>query len=55
MKKIDQVGKALGVVDDTVFSAIVIMVIVTTFGTPIALRYSIKREETRKARQQAIS
>ena len=37
------IGKSLGVVNDTVFSAIVIMVILTTFGTPIALRWSIKR------------
>jgi Kef-type K+ transport system membrane component KefB len=37
------IGKMLGVVNDTVFSAIVIMVIVTTFGTPIALRWSTRR------------
>ncbi len=37
------IGKALGVVDDTMFSAIVVMVIVTTFGTPIALRWSTER------------
>jgi Kef-type K+ transport system membrane component KefB len=38
------IGKALGVVDDTVFSAIVVMVIVTTFGTPIALHWSMNRK-----------
>ncbi len=38
------IGKALGVVDDTVFSAIVVMVIVTTFGTPIALYWSMNRK-----------
>jgi hypothetical protein len=32
------------VVDDTVFSAIVVMVMVTTFGTPIALHWSMKRK-----------
>jgi Kef-type K+ transport system membrane component KefB len=37
------IGKALGVVNDTVFSAIVVMVIVTTFATPIALLWSMKR------------
>jgi len=36
------IGKALGVVNDTVFSAIVVMVMVTTFGTPIALHWSMK-------------
>jgi Kef-type K+ transport system membrane component KefB len=38
------IGKALGVVNDTVFSAIVVMVMVTTFGTPIALHWSMKRK-----------
>ena len=38
------IGKALGVVNDTVFSAIVVMVIVTTFGTPIALHWSTTRK-----------
>lgn len=37
------IGKALGVLDDTMFSAIVVMVIVTTFGTPLALRWSTER------------
>jgi Kef-type K+ transport system membrane component KefB len=39
------IGKALGVVDDTVFSAIVVMVMLTTFGTPIALHWSMKRKQ----------
>jgi Na+:H+ antiporter len=39
------IGKALGVVDDTVFSAIVVMVMVTTFGTPIALHWSMRRAD----------
>lgn len=38
------IGKSLGVVNDTVFSAIVVMVIVTTFGTPIALYWSMNRK-----------
>jgi len=41
------VGKSLGVVSDAVFSAIVMMVIVTTLVTPIALRWSIARFEKR--------
>ncbi len=42
------IGKGIGVVDDAVFSAIVIMVIVTTFITPVALRWSMARAETRR-------
>ncbi len=37
------VGKGLGVVTDSVFSAIVIMVIVTTLITPVALKWSLFR------------
>jgi Kef-type K+ transport system membrane component KefB len=39
------IGKGIGVVNDAVFSAIVIMVIVTTFVTPVALRWSMTRAE----------
>jgi Kef-type K+ transport system membrane component KefB len=39
------VGKGIGVVNDAVFSAIVIMVIVTTFITPLGLRWSMARAE----------
>jgi len=38
------VGKGLGVLDDGEFSAIVIMVIVTTLLTPLALKWSLARE-----------
>jgi len=37
------IGKEMGAVSDAVFSAIVIMVIVTTFVTPIALRWTMGR------------
>ena len=37
------VGKALDVVTDSVFSAVVIMVIITTLITPIALKWSLFR------------
>ncbi len=37
------VGKGLGVVTDSVFSAVVIMVVVTTMITPVALRWSLFR------------
>ncbi len=37
------IGRGLGVVGDALFSAIVIMVIVTTFVTPVALRWSMAR------------
>jgi Kef-type K+ transport system membrane component KefB len=37
------VGKALGVIDDALFSAVVIMVMVTTMMTPIALKWSLNR------------
>jgi Kef-type K+ transport system membrane component KefB len=39
------IGRSLGVVDDNIFSAIVIMVIVTTFITPPLLKVSITRFE----------
>jgi Kef-type K+ transport system membrane component KefB len=37
------VGKGLGVIDDALFSAIVIMVMVTTMITPITLKWSLGR------------
>ena len=39
------IGKGLGVIDNEIFSAIVIMVIVTTFVTPPLLKWSIARAE----------
>jgi Kef-type K+ transport system membrane component KefB len=39
------IGKTMGLVSDAVFSAIVIMVIVTTFITPIALRWTMGRSQ----------
>ncbi|MGC8594318.1 MAG: cation:proton antiporter [Candidatus Kryptoniota bacterium] len=41
------IGRSLGVVDDSIFSAIVIMVMVTTFITPPLLKFSISRSEKR--------
>lgn len=41
------IGKSLGVIDNDIFSAIVIMVIVTTFITPPLLKFSITRSERR--------
>lgn len=41
------VGKALGVIDDKVFGAIVIMVILTTLITPPLLKWSIQRKDKR--------
>jgi Kef-type K+ transport system membrane component KefB len=37
------VGKGLGVIDDALFSAVVIMVMVTTMITPITLKWSLGR------------
>jgi Kef-type K+ transport system membrane component KefB len=37
------IGKGLGVVTDAVFSAVVIMVIVTTLITPLGLKWSLFR------------
>ena len=39
------IGKGLGVIDNEIFSAVVIMVIVTTFVTPPLLKWSIARAE----------
>lgn len=41
------VGKALGVIDDKVFGAIVVMVILTTLITPPLLKWSIQRKDKR--------
>ena len=43
------VGKGLGVVTDSIFSAVVIMVIVTTLITPILLRWSLFRAPPKQA------
>ena len=37
------VGKGLGVIDDALFSAVVIMVMVTTMMTPVSLKWSLGR------------
>jgi Kef-type K+ transport system membrane component KefB len=37
------IGKGLGVVTDSIFSAVVIMVIVTTLITPLLLKWSLTR------------
>jgi Kef-type K+ transport system membrane component KefB len=37
------IGRALGVVDDTLYAACVIMVIVTTFVAPVALQFRLRR------------
>lgn len=44
------IGKGLGVVNDSVFSAIVIMVIVTTLATPPALKFALDRGAAKKPR-----
>jgi Kef-type K+ transport system membrane component KefB len=41
------IGKALGVVDDSLYAACVIMVIVTTFIAPVALQIRMKRQAAR--------
>ncbi len=48
------IGKSLGVVDDEIFSAIVIMVIVTTFVTPPLLKWSISRAERKVQLEKAM-
>ncbi len=40
------IGKGLGVVSDAVFSAVVIMVMVTTFLTPPLLKITLARSDT---------
>ena len=45
------IGRGLGVVDDALFSAIVIMVIVTTFITPPALKMTLAAFERRRGRR----
>jgi Kef-type K+ transport system membrane component KefB len=47
------IGKGLGVVDDSIFSAVVIMVIATTLVTPPLLKFSLARGERRSQRNVA--
>jgi Kef-type K+ transport system membrane component KefB len=42
------IGKELKVVDDAIFSSVVIMVILTTMMTPPLLKYSLERFEKKK-------
>lgn len=42
------IGKGLGVIQDAVFSAIVIMIIITTLITPILLKWSLESGESRQ-------
>jgi Kef-type K+ transport system membrane component KefB len=44
------IGKGIGVVGDAVFSAIIVMVMLTTFVSPIALRWSMDRNGPQLAR-----
>ncbi len=43
------IGKGLGVVSDAVFSAVVIMVMVTTLLTPPLLKITLTRSQSRTA------
>jgi Kef-type K+ transport system membrane component KefB len=45
------IGKGLGVVNDSVFSSIVIMVIVTTLVTPPALSYALDRSRKEEGKE----
>ena len=38
------IGKGLGVVDDALFSAVVVMVMVSTLITPPAIKWSLQRQ-----------
>ncbi len=42
------IGKSIGALSDSVFSAIVIMIIVTTFAAPVALRWSTARRDSHR-------
>jgi Kef-type K+ transport system membrane component KefB len=35
------IGKSIGVVDDGLFSAVILLIMVTTFLTPLALRWTL--------------
>jgi len=49
------IGRGLGVVEDEVFAAIVIMVIVTTMITPLGLRWSLFRDQPGSGTSRATS
>ncbi len=46
-----KIGKSLGVVDSGLFSALVMMVVVTTIITPLGLKWSLARVDARAARR----
>lgn len=48
------IGKGLGVVNDAVFSAIVIMVIVTTLATPAALKIALDKIEKKEGEKEEV-
>jgi len=43
------IGRTLGVIDDAVFSAIVLMIIITTLAAPALLKVAVSRQERRAA------
>ena len=47
------IGKGLGVVDDSLFSAIVIMVIVTTLATPAALKIALDKIDKKNEKEES--
>ncbi len=48
------IGKGLGVIDNEIFSAVVIMVIVTTFVSPPMLKWSIARAERKAGEKEEL-
>lgn len=49
------IGKGLGVVDDAIFSAIVMMVIVTTLITPLLLKWSLDKQSVSSTKNSSYS
>ena len=43
------IGRTLGVIDDSIFAAIALMVIVTTLIAPPWLKFSLARQNEKKA------
>jgi len=49
------IGKSLGVVNDEVFSIVVIMVILTTLATPPILTYLLKKQDKKTSQPVAVN
>ena len=49
------IGRNMGIIGDEVFSAIVMMVVVSIIATPVMLKYAIRASKRRKGAEASIN